>query len=277
MTQVLSAFADDDYKAHYSWKKKKKETDLERLRRMSVVLPYWGATINYAELPEHHFVHEDGAKQALAQQWGVPDVEALRGSVDRLLRGEMHTPIFDLYLPLTGGYLNARADLNEEQLGEFQQDLGTFIQNLAVSNPILGDPNEAVDCFFRWQNRFWDERFVPYGASLPNTTRAWDIVRAAHISYFGVLAGYFEPAEHEDICRRAVAELRKYFNDWSDVAASFWWGRAIWAADDEGLEGEELETFTREYFDELHAKADVMVVGLTAKDSPWLAAPLHAA
>ena len=147
---------------------------------------------------------------------------------------------------------------------------------MAVSNPTLGDPDEAVDCYYRWLRSFWDERFIPYGAGFPNTTRAWDITRAVHIAFFAVLAGHIKDSEFLDISRRALAELRKYFNDWSDVAASFWWGRAIWRSDDEGREGAQLEEYLSEFFAELHAKADILVIGLTAEDSPWLGVPLHA-
>ncbi|QNE88817.1 DUF1266 domain-containing protein [Corynebacterium incognita] len=77
-----------------------------------------------------------------------------------------------------------------------------------------------------------------------------------------------KPEELADIQRRALVETRKYFTSWADYAASFWYGRAIWASDEDTME---------EYLADMGTFASDLETALLAQNSPWVRFPLHAA
>ena len=71
-------------------------------------------------------MQEDQFQEVLAQAWGITDAESLRTTAETLLRGDMHTPLFDMYLSLTGASIAARAELSDEEFNAYQNDLGNL-------------------------------------------------------------------------------------------------------------------------------------------------------
>ncbi|WP_373370129.1 DUF1266 domain-containing protein [Corynebacterium cystitidis] len=79
--------------------------------------------------------------------------------------------------------------------------------------------------------------------------------------------GWLPVDDYLDYSARALQALQHYYPTWADAAAGFWWGRAIWMADEiktpEGAKrglGETHETLTNL---------------LIHPQSPWRVAPLH--
>lgn len=80
------------------------------------------------------------------------------------------------------------------------------------------------------------------------------------------LIGLLSPGQYAGCAERAVAGLQKHFSSWAEAAASYWWGRAIWAAatirDDGRAIQEELQHFNY-----------VFTEALTDPHSPWRCFP----
>lgn len=264
MPKLASALFDAPISAGFPWRGGDVDTDL--VRRVSAALPYLSGEVCFDVGPVYGQVDEAECRQALRRWWGVGSSERARGVVDHLLRAGVDTPLFDLIAEATRLNLKAQEHLDHEDAAQFHGDMAEFVFNVAFGYSELGEPTAAVDWMQRWFERFTSGEFAPFGSEFAQTTRAWDLVRAANVAVGAVFAGYIGDAEYHDMSRRVVVELQKYFADWSQVARSYWWGRAIWAA---------TEDTEEEYYVNLRGCADVLAAALIAADSPWVRVPLR--
>lgn len=271
MTQVLNAFYDVAPEGRYTWAKG--ELDPELVRRQSTNVPYSTKDDEYGGPPVRNKLIAGLARRSLRAQWEVSSAEELRDTVNKLLAGDMHTPGFDLILGLTecareASRLNWAGQMTDEQLSQWLAYEEEMVQNAALENPTALFTGDMPTFFAKWLERYNDERFLAMAPMIPRTTRAWDIARGVNISSLAVLGEMIKPEDLADIQRRALVETRKYFTSWADYAASFWYGRAIWASDEDTME---------EYLSDMGTFASDLETALLAQNSPWVRFPLHAA
>lgn len=165
----------------------------------------------------------------------------------------------DLVLPLAYAVKNVperELDAEVEEKVEFLKDF--FIAQGA--DPRLGEHK------FRYLVRMLrSEGFAKAAApALPTTTRAWDIIRVHAVGGPATELGWISPEEFLQISDKAVAALQRYFVSWADVAASFWWGRMIWASDGEP-----------DVVAAMKDQSQRLTELLAHSDSPWVRVPLH--
>lgn len=202
-------------------------------------------------------------QQVLQAQWGFNDSDDVRQTCEILLGNGMHYRAFDAMLTPS----NTLAQMYRESASPLdfrtQTDLFTsFLRGLYYYNNF--DPDHEAQHFHHWVNMLVNQEFQNVCPDrMPHTTRAWDVVRVELTAGRAVGCGLLSPEEGQDYSHRAVQELQKSFADWYQVALSFWWGRAMWMAD------EPLDIGLLTVYDDLFSTA------LTHPDSPWVKVPLQ--
>ena len=197
-------------------------------------------------------------KKFLEQSYGVTGVQEAHQVVDLFLAGGQHVEN-DFLLPLA----YAVKDVPERELAAEIEEKVEFLKDFFAG---MGVDTRGVEHKFRHLVRLLrSESFVSATApALPTTTRAWDIIRVHNVGGPATELGWISPEEFLQISDKAVAALQHHFVSWADVAASFWWGRMIWACDGELDVAAAMKKQT-ERFTELLAKSK----------SPWVRVPLH--
>jgi len=67
---------------------------------------------------------------------------------------------------------------------------------------------------------------------------AWDLLRFFFISHNGLLAGYIDVDEFDDITRPVIAEVQTNYQSWSDFFQHFLLGRQAWQGEGSGVNNE---------------------------------------
>ena len=207
------------------------------------------------DAPAHEFSGTDKTEvtMVLHDQWGITDGDDARKFSEQLLSTGMHYPIFDAYLP----YIRnpRRFPQGSDVYAEFLTDL---------FSPNTANPTEWVAHFKQCIELIESPIFKSVApTAVPHTTLAWDILRVELIAGRAVGAGLISPAEGQGYALRAVRTLQHHFGSWHQVALSFWWGRAMWLAD------QPADAATLTLFD------DILSTALTNPSSPWVKVPLH--
>ena len=203
------------------------------------------------DAPRREFNHFDkgNVTWALKKQWGITSADDAERWTEAMLTHGMHAPIFDAFLPFTTSGGDAIA---------YERFLADYYQRNHL------DPTELIPLFRHWVKLLHEPTFksvAPF--ELPSTTLAWDIMRVEVTAGYALSIGMIPEQQYLSYAASAVEILQSHFASWYQVALSFWWGRAMWLAD----EPYELENFV-EY-------NDIFGTALTHPDSPWLRVPLH--
>lgn len=238
------------------------DPDPDQVRRSSFGLPY--RDDNPIDAPAKlHPLFQDELKQILRSAWGVNNADDARRIVERILGPGMHTPIFDAFLQLGEEFV--RFHQSSALVGESEKLLNNhilFLEQLFSANGI--PPTDAAE-YKKWIELRLNPAFTAVlPPTVPQTTRAWDLLRIEAFAGRSVSCGWMEPDEYEDIAARTVRELQASFATWSDVARSFWWGRAMWLCDEIQDIPAELCQFNK-----------ILTAALNDKKSPWVRVPLH--
>ena len=197
-------------------------------------------------------------KASLEQNWGVTGAQEAHQVIDALLEGNQHVEN-DLLLPLA----YAVKDISENELEAEMEERIEFLKDFFVVQGV--DPRGAEHKFRYLVRMLRSENFVKAAApALPATTRAWDIIRIHSVGGAATELGWISPEEFLQISDKAVAALQRYFVSWADVAASFWWGRMIWASDGEPDVAAAMKD-----------QSQRLTELLAHSDSPWVRVPLH--
>ena len=197
-------------------------------------------------------------KTSLEQNWGVTGAQEAYQVIDALLEGGQHVEN-DLLLPLA----YAVKDISENELEAEMEERIEFLKDFFVVQGV--DPRGAEHKFRYLVRMLRSEGFAKAAApALPATTRAWDIIRVHSVGGAATELGWISPEEFLQISDKAVAALQRYFVSWADVAASFWWGRMIWASDGE-------PDVTAAMKDQSQRLTEL----LAHSESPWVRVPLH--
>lgn len=197
-------------------------------------------------------------KTFLEQAYGVTGAQEAHQVIDVLLEGNQHVEN-DLLLPLA----YAVKDIPEQEMEVEMEERIDFLKDFFVVQGV--DPRSAEHKFRYLVRMLRSESFNAAAApALPTTTRAWDIIRVHNVGGPATELGWISSEEFLQISDAAVAALQRYFVSWADVAASFWWGRMIWASDGEPNVATAMKEQTQR-FTELLANSE----------SPWVRVPLH--
>lgn len=197
-------------------------------------------------------------KASLEQNWGVTGAQEAHQVIDALLEGNQHVEN-DLLLPLA----YAVKDISENELEAEMEERIEFLKDFFVVQGV--DPRGAEHKFRYLVRMLRSENFAKAAApALPATTRAWDIIRIHSVGGAATELGWISPEEFLQISDKAVAALQRYFVSWADVAASFWWGRMIWASDGEPDVAAAMKD-----------QSQRLTELLAHSDSPWVRVPLH--
>ena len=197
-------------------------------------------------------------KTSLEQNWGVTGAQEAYQVIDALLEGGQHVED-DLVLPLA----YAVKDVPERELDVEVEEKVEFLKDFFIAQG--ADPRRGERKFRYLVRMLRSEGFAKAAApALPATTRAWDIIRVHNVGGPATELGWISPEEFLQISDKAVAALQRYFVSWADVAASFWWGRMIWASDGE-------PDVTAAMKDQSQRLTEL----LAHSDSPWVRVPLH--
>ncbi len=165
----------------------------------------------------------------------------------------------DLILPLA----YAVKDVPERELDAEVEERVEFLKDFFVAQG--ADPRRGEHKFRYLVRMLRSESFAKAAApALPTTTRAWDIIRIHSVGGAATELGWISPEEFLQISDKAVAALQRYFVSWADVAASFWWGRMIWASDGEPDVAAAMKD-----------QSQRLTELLAHSDSPWVRVPLH--
>ncbi|WP_295806613.1 DUF1266 domain-containing protein [uncultured Corynebacterium sp.] len=197
-------------------------------------------------------------KAFLEQSYGVTGAQEAHQAIDALLEGDQHLEN-DLLLPLA----YAVKDIPEHELEAEVEERVEFLKDFFVAQGV--DPRRAEYKFRYLVRMLRSENFVKAAApALPTTTRAWDIIRVHNVGGPATELGWISPEEFLEISDKAVAALQRYFVSWADVAASYWWGRMIWASDGEPDVAAAMKD-----------QSQRLTELLAHSDSPWVRVPLH--
>ena len=100
--------------------------------------------------------------------------------------------------------------LNEEQYKEYLTELDEY------------DTNQAT--LFYKQEKYNAKAFM-----------AWDLLRFFFIAHNGLLAGYIDIDEFDDVTRPVIAEVQNNYQGWSDFFQRFLLGRQAWQGEASGI------------------------------------------
>ena len=223
--------------------------DSDAVRRASFGLPFHQGQPLDSPARELPAPHNQQVAQLLQQQWQVATGADAEELTEKILTEGMHYQIFDPYLALLHEGGNPAAF--EGFLQQHYTKIGVEVQ-------------PWLEHFHQWQVLLHSPEFRSVAPLvLPQTTIAWDILRVELIAGRAVGAGLLSPEQGWDYAGRAVAQLQHHFASWQQMAVSFWWGRAIWLAD------QAVDAATLSLFDQVFSTA------LLHPHSPWVRVPLH--
>lgn len=207
--------------------------------------------------------------RTLESWWGITTADEARMHMQYLLAGDGHSPGFDAVMSAAEMLLSefAPGQWRTPEFAERRRVIDDFLNDLAVTNWM--DPQQIWSWFDDWLAVRTHPLFPTVNApALPDTTRAWDIMRVEATGGTAAAIGLISTQEYSEWAGRAVSELQRHFSSWADAAASFWWGRAIWAADS-------VRDNAEEFKDELENFNDLFTLALSDPGSPWRRFPLH--
>ncbi len=223
--------------------------DPHQVRCATFGLPYRDEQPIDAPRREFNHLEKGSFSWALKKQWGIASADDAELITESILNYGIHSPIFDAFLPFTKSGGDAVA---------YERFLSDYYQRNNL------DPTELVRWFRRWVqvlNQPMFKAVAPF--ELPTTTIAWDIMRVEVTAGCPFSLGMISQQQYLAYAARSVEILQAHFSSWYQVALSFWWGRAMWLAD----EAHEPENFV-EY-------NNILGTALSHPDSPWLKVPLQ--
>lgn len=253
-----------------TWEWSKTPADRQTVLQACVGLPYrvdHNRPVNTASAPTWKFRMIN--KHLLKSWWGITSGEEAHYMLKLLADSDLHTPVFDVVLQAAEMLLSefAPRDYRSQAFVERRRTVEAFLRHLAEVNQM--DPYEVSTDFDNWLAVRTHPAFAGVNApAVPSTTRAWDLMRVEIAGATSALVGYLTAEEYAGYAQRAVAELQKSFSSWAEAAASYWWGRAIWIADNVRDDAEAIQKHLRHF-------NHVITEALTDPNSPWRHYPLH--
>lgn len=135
--------------------------------------------------------------EEMDDSWGVDDRESLIKMIESLLAGRAFKSYNDTYLAIKAGKTD---DVDEDDVESYQETVESLGEVLDIS---LKDINKC------------------------SSILGWDLERAAYLARTGAHAEYITKEEAWDYLKRAAAQAKDTFGDWTEYAVSIVMGRAV--------------------------------------------------
>ncbi|MFJ5709106.1 DUF1266 domain-containing protein [Streptomyces sp. NPDC093105] len=233
---------------------------------------FWNSLANHGQ----GYVRE---KKTLERWWGITDREGWSDVLERLLRADMVSSVWEFVLhmrhamaqdfagPVSTGHwreacervIRARA----EKAAQPQLTPGGVTQGRATSTATIESEVAGVQRLIgritRYEARFRADGLLAEGAYV-RSVEAWDYARASAMARWGVATRLCSVAEAESAVIRAGLLVRANYRSWADFSASYTLGRCLRFDEEE---------FGEWYDESLRTHRALM----TDPTSPWLTIP----
>ncbi|MET9858202.1 DUF1266 domain-containing protein [Streptomyces smyrnaeus] len=206
------------------------ETDPAVLRGLAC-----GAHLKYANGARWNAVADPNPapkweRARLKAMWGVTTADQWHEMVQKLLDGQVSTPLWDMAM-------GARAALLVRQEGApvteqaWRDAIGRLlVDQLGPHHPELSGAvaagHEVIARIPRYEARFREDGLLAPHAHVRRTL-AWDLGRAANMACWGADAGFARPEEAREALRVIGAAAAEEYDTWTDFSLGYVLGRCL--------------------------------------------------
>ncbi len=204
-------------------------------------------------------------RNSLREWWGITTREQWRESLERLLMGQVCSPVWEFVLEVRrsiareyGGPVEP-AYWREVTAHVMRSRVAESGGSPAEANAEIARLQQLIGRITRYEARFRADGLLSEGRQV-RSVLAWDYGRASNMGRWGLGARFCDISEAESAVVRAGRVSQVSYNSWEDFAIGFVLGRCL------HFDEEEFGSWYRDMVDVHH-------VLFTDPESPWLTIP----